>query len=206
MNTSNRTKSDCSNKLSNNRTAKYNPNSQSCLTSDRPEANSQVHNKIPDTVTPVRPSVGRHERGCRICSHPSRNEIEEAFIAWRSPARIATEYGLRNRATVYRHAHALNLFPKRSRNIRVALERIIEKADEVPVNAAAVVQAIATYARINAQGNLIERSEQINLNDLFDRMSAQELEAYAKDGVMPQWFRDTTGATHHNSPETNNNG
>jgi len=99
----------------------------------------------------------------------------------------------------------LNLFPKRSRNIRAALERIIEKADEVPVNAAAVVQAIATYARINAQGNLIERSEQINLNDLFDRMSVEELEAYAKDGALPQWFCRVTGATTTYSLRANSN-
>ena len=39
-------------------------------------------------------------------------EIEGDFISWRSPAAIATEYGLADRASVYRHAHALGLFDK----------------------------------------------------------------------------------------------
>ena len=30
---------------------------------------------------------------------------------------IAEEYGLADRASIYRHAHALGLFPKRQRNI-----------------------------------------------------------------------------------------
>jgi hypothetical protein len=36
-------------------------------------------------------------------------EIEADFISWRSPTAIAQEYGLADRASVYRHAHALGL-------------------------------------------------------------------------------------------------
>jgi hypothetical protein len=136
---------------------------------------------------------GRHEAGCRVCSHPKRLDIERDFIAWKSPAKIANEFKLRDRSTVYRHAHALNLFPKRARNVRAALERIIERADDIPVTANAVVAAITTYARLNAQGQLVERSEQLSLNDLFDRMSTDELEAYARDGELPEWFELATG-------------
>jgi hypothetical protein len=84
-------------------------------------------------------NVGRHKRNCSICSHAQREEIEADFVAWRSPVIIATEYGLTDRASVYRHAHALGLFAKRQRNIRAALERIIERAGEVDVTASAVV-------------------------------------------------------------------
>jgi hypothetical protein len=63
-------------------------------------------------------SLGRHEQNCKICKHPERENIERDFIAWRSPVAIAKEYRLSNRATVYRHAHALGLFVKRQRNIR----------------------------------------------------------------------------------------
>lgn len=136
---------------------------------------------------------GRHEAGCRICSHPKRLDIERDFVAWKSPAKIAKEFKLRDRSTVYRHAHALNLFPKRTRNVRAALERIIERADDIPVTANAIVAAITTYARLNAQGQLVERSEQLSLNDLFDRMSTDELEAYARDGELPEWFELATG-------------
>ena len=157
-------------------------------------------------IAPAAPNLARHERECRICAHPSREEIERDFISWKSPAKIASEYKLRNRATVYRHAHAFNLFPKRVRNVRAALERIIEKADDVSVSAAAVVQAVVAYARINAQGQLVERSEQVNLNDLFERMTQEELETYAKDGALPHWFNRALGATPVNGSERGSDG
>lgn len=126
------------------------------------------------------------------CGHQQRDEIEAAFVGWRSPAAIAEEYGLADRASVYRHAHALGLFPKRQKNIRAALERIIEKAGEVDVTASAVVAAVQAYAKINSAGQWIDRTEQVSLNDLFDRMSTQELEEYATNGILPGWFEATT--------------
>jgi len=138
--------------------------------------------------------LGRHSKQCSVCNHEKRDEIEREFIAWRSPAAIAGDYGLSDRATVYRHAHALDLFEKRQRNVRAALERIIEQAGEVSVNASAVVAAIQAYAKINSLGRWIERSEHLNLNELFARMSADELEAYAKDGKLPEWFVSAAGS------------
>lgn len=136
-------------------------------------------------------SLGRHQRNCSVCGHEQREEIEAAFIGWRSPAAIAEEYGLADRASVYRHAHALGLFEKRRRNIRAALERIIEKAGEVEVTASAVVAAVQAYAKINSAGEWIDRTETVSLNQLFERMSNQELEAYAQTGTLPEWFRAT---------------
>jgi hypothetical protein len=149
-------------------------------------------------------SLGRHQRCCTICQHPDREEIETAFIAWRSPALIAEEYGLSDRKTVYRHAHALDLFPKRGRNIRAALESIIEKAGEVEVSASAVVAAVQAYAKINANGAWIDRTEMVSMNDLFARMSAEELEAYASTGALPAWFRAVLPATAVHSREVEN--
>ena len=88
----------------------------------------------------------------------------------RSPTTIAKEYGLADRASIYRHAHALRLFAKRQRNVRAALEKIIEKAGEVDATAAAVVAAV-------------------------EQMTTAELEAYARDGSLPDWFTQTVGAT-----------
>jgi hypothetical protein len=139
-------------------------------------------------------SQGRHEYHCTICSHPKREEIEQAFVTWTSPVWIAKNYGV-SRDSVYRHAHALSLLDKRSRNLHSALERIIERAGDVEVSATAVVSAVAAYAKINARGQWVERSEHVNLNDLFDRMTQDELEAYAKDGTLPAWFEHTVGAT-----------
>jgi len=146
--------------------------------------------KDPDKV-----NIGRHRRNCGICHHRQLAEIEADFVAWRSPAAIAAEYGLADRTSVYRHANALGLFPKRQKNIRAALERIIERAGDVEATASAAVAAIQAYAKINAGGQWIDRTEQVNLADLFDRMSAAELETYARDGILPEWFKVTAGAT-----------
>ena len=139
-------------------------------------------------------SRGRHEHQCRICSHPKRDEIEQAFISWVSAAQIAKKYSV-SRDGVYRHAHVFSLMDKRRRNVRAALERIIEKAGDVDVTAAAVVAAIQAYSKINASGQWVERSEHVNLNELFDRMTREEMDAYAKDGTLPSWFEEAVGAT-----------
>lgn len=140
-------------------------------------------------------NLGRHSKNCKICSHPKCEEIEQDFVNWRSPAEIAKTYKLSDRSTVYRHAHALNLFGRRRRNVRAALERIIEKAGEVDVTAAAVVAAVQAYSKINSAGQWIDRTETINLHDLFERMSQDELEAYAREGKLPRWFTQTVPAT-----------
>lgn len=162
-----------------------------CRESMRNETNKQVN-------------LGRHKRYCKICSHERRNEIEQDFIAWTSPIAIAEEYGLADRMNVYRRANALGLFEKRRRNIRAALERIIERAGDVEVTASAVVAAIQASAKINAQGQWIDRSEHVNLNELFDRMSREELEAYAKDGNLPDWFTQAVGVAATRSQDGEN--
>lgn len=140
-------------------------------------------------------SLGRHKRHCTVCGHEKCAEIEADFIGWKSPAVIAEEYGLADRSSMYRHAHALGLFEKRKRNVRAALECIIEKAGEVEVTASAVVGAVQAYSKINANGQWVDQSQQVNLNELFDQMSKEELEDYAKSGDLPEWFSKTVGAT-----------
>jgi hypothetical protein len=85
------------------------------------------------------------------------------------------------------------LFIKRQRNVRAALERIIEKAGDVDVTASAVVAAVQAYSKINSAGQWIDRTEQVSLNDLFDRMSTEELEEYAQQGTLPKWFETAGG-------------
>jgi hypothetical protein len=41
-------------------------------------------------------------------------------------------------------------------------ERIIESAGEVAVGASAVVSAVTAYAKINANGQWVERTEQVS--------------------------------------------
>jgi hypothetical protein len=106
-------------------------------------------------------SHGRHASQCHICAHAEREQIEQDFVNWLSPLRIGEQYAV-SADGIYRHARALDLMEKRRRNVRAALERIIEKAGEVDVNAAAVVSAVGTYARINNRGEFVERTETVN--------------------------------------------
>jgi hypothetical protein len=107
---------------------------------------------------------------------------------------------------VYRHAHAFGLFAKRQHNVRAALERIIEHAGDVEVTAASVVAAVQAYSKINAMGQWVDRSETVNLNELFDRMTREELEVYAQDGTLPGWFTDAQAGKEpdESGPDTEN--
>jgi hypothetical protein len=53
-------------------------------------------------------------------------------------------------------------------------------------------------AKINAAGQCVEKT--VNMGELFDRMTNAELEAYAKDGTLPEWFSKTVGAVPQEAP------
>jgi 4-hydroxyphenylpyruvate dioxygenase-like putative hemolysin len=148
--------------------------------------------------------LGRHRQNCTICAHEKREEIEHEYVNWTGPTAIAIAFGLADRSTIYRHARALGLRAKRRRNVRAALEKIIEKAGDVEVTSAAVVAAVQAYAKINAAGQWVDRSEHLNLNELFERMTREELETYAKEGTLPTWFTEMAGATEADSPDAEN--
>jgi hypothetical protein len=59
-----------------------------------------------------------HQRKCKICNHPQREEIEEDFINWCKADEIVDVYQLEGYRAVYRHAHATGLFERRRLNIR----------------------------------------------------------------------------------------
>jgi len=148
-----------------------------------------------------RNSFARHQRDCRICRHRERETIEQEILDWESPTAIARRYKIGSRNSVYRHARALGLFPKRDRNIRAALGKIIERASNVRITAAALVSACAVLAKLNARGQWIDRSESVNVNELFDRMTAVELDKYAVSGELPPWFKETLSGTSNRPPQ-----
>ena len=148
--------------------------------------------------------VGRHEPRCKICSHPRREEIEAQFTGWISPADIARDFKLGDRSSVYRHAHATGLFAKRDRNVRAGLGRLIERIDYVKPTASAIVQAIALLARINARGELVERSELPGRHELYSQMNRDELLVYATSGTLPAWFRRPAAANETPASEGEN--
>jgi hypothetical protein len=146
------------------------------------------------TTAPGKPvNQGRHEAQCTICSHAKREEIEQEFLNWRSPDKIARRFRV-CRDSIYRHARVFDLIEPRRRNVRAALERIIERAGDVPVNAGAVVAAVAAYSKLNANGQWIDRRETVDMADLFSRMTKDEMNRYASKGELPLWFTSVVGA------------
>ena len=150
-------------------------------------------------------NIRRHKLLCRVCTHPQRDEIEREFISWGSPAKIAADYGLANRAAIYRHAHALKLYEKRNLNLCGALARVIEKVDTVPVNAAAIMKAIVLLEKMTAEGKVEEVDDKNSRSELFACMNGAELEAYAKDGTLPSWFKEPKKSSSSNGSEGGEN-
>jgi hypothetical protein len=142
--------------------------------------------KQPSAKKSPAPDLGRHSRDCSICAHAQRENIEQDFCDWQSPAQIEVKV-----RAVYRHARATNLFSRRDRNVRAALGVLIEKVSRVRATGSVVVAAIVALSKINNAGRWIDRSETVDLNALFERMSQQELENYATNGVLPAWFERT---------------
>jgi len=78
---------------------------------------------------PTRSHLPRHTRRCRVCAHPDRAAIEQDFLRWRSPEKLARDYGIADHSSIYRHVHATGLYARRQQTIRAALESILERAD-----------------------------------------------------------------------------
>ncbi len=96
----------------------------------------------------------RHARKCEICHHPEREAIEEEFTDWHSPDNICDSYGLKARSVIYRHAHALGLFRRRRRNLRCALELMIEEAERTTPTVDGIIRAIRAHSRVTRDGRV----------------------------------------------------
>ena len=128
---------------------------------NRPEKDYQLRGGLrSDTGRPSRPkpraAMGPHTRRCNVCRHPDRKAIEHEFLRWRSPDKIAREYGIPDHSSIYRHVHATGIFARRRKAVRVALESVIECAEVVKVTASSVIKAVHAYTHINEFGEWIK--------------------------------------------------
>jgi hypothetical protein len=110
---------------------------------------------------PRQVSLNHHKAHCVICTHSDRADIEEDFLPWRSAGDIAEEHQVGDRRTVYRHAHATGLWQRRRRNLRAALESLIEGVDTVEVTGDTVIRAAIAHARINDEGRYVDPTRRI---------------------------------------------
>jgi hypothetical protein len=106
------------------------------------------------TEHPIDPS--QHQRRCTICHHPDRESIEEAFLQWRSPHHMLGEFKITDRTTIYRHAHALGLFAQRRRNLRAALENVIEESETIHPTGSELIAAVRAMTCLKDSGDWIE--------------------------------------------------
>jgi len=131
-------------------------------------------------------TLGRHRSQCSVCSHPQCQEIEREWINWGNTTELSHRYGL-SRDSVYRHMHALNLFRKRQRNLKAALEKMIERTELAPVTGSAIIAAIKAYISLSARDDT-KQENGLSAIELFRRMSKQERKTFARDGSLPDWF------------------
>ena|GEM_PF-2596937 len=108
----------------------------------------------------VRAKMGPHTRRCNVCRHPHRKDIEQEFLRWRSPDRIAQDYKIPDHSSIYRHVHATGIFARRRKAVRAALEPIIECAEYVKVTASSLIKAVHAYAHINEYGEWVNHPTQ----------------------------------------------
>jgi hypothetical protein len=147
-----------------------------------------------------RVNLGRHRSQCKVCRHPQHQEIEDDWTGWASPSVIEHDYGV-GRYSMHRHVCALGLRKKRQRNIRMALERMIEKVDYAQATSSAIVSAIQAYVKITSAEQEKENLQGANFKKLLERMSQEEREAFARNGSLPEWFSIAIAATPSDSQE-----
>jgi hypothetical protein len=101
---------------------------------------------------PRRANRARHARKCTVCHHKDREFIDQDYLRWLSPKKIAHEYKISHHSVVYRHVDATGLRTQRRASLRATLENFIEQAESVRATAGSVVAAVRLYAQINDQG------------------------------------------------------
>ena len=99
-----------------------------------------------------RASLARHSRKCSVCHHPDREFIDDDYLRWLSPKKIARQYKISHHSVIYRHADATGLRTQRRAALRATLEHFIEQAENVRVTAHSLVSAVRLYSQINDQG------------------------------------------------------
>ena len=110
-----------------------------------------------------RAALARHRRKCALCAHPQREAIEAAFLRFQSVAQIASAHGIRDRRTIYRHAHARGLFIRRNRALASSLELILEKGDRLEPTTYDIIRAAEKYSKIDEHGEKFRRPKPITI-------------------------------------------
>jgi hypothetical protein len=74
--------------------------------------------------------------------------------------------------------------------LKARLESILEDDYIAPLSAGQIIQAVQLYAQLNEKGKMDPQQVHLtNMNELFERMTKDELLKYAETGELPAWFK-----------------
>lgn len=109
-------------------------------------------------------ALARHRRKCQVCRHPEREMIEREYRDWFGPLAIARSYGIPERA-LFRHLEATGLTSSRRKNLRSALERILERGVETEIDGPTIIQAVRAYCCLNDGNEWVEPAKNVSFSN-----------------------------------------
>lgn len=155
---------------------------------------------------------------CSLCLSSARSEIDEAIISGASVRDVAGRFATSRSAASRHRAHIPASLTKATHAKQIAeattllgrVEALIADFRDIALSAKQSRQwqpAVSALREVKGCLELLgkisgelrqESSVNVNLNARagFDRMSASELEAYARDGTLPLWWESSNGRTH----------
>jgi hypothetical protein len=101
-----------------------------------------------------------HSRKCQICQHPEREMIEHDFLLWRTPRAIIREFDIAERS-LYRHAHAKGLFTLRRENLRLTLDRVLERGSQIENTGDTIIRAVRAQACLTDDNRWVEPAKRM---------------------------------------------
>ena len=141
---------------------------------------------IPSSDTP---ELDHHSRKCQVCRHPHRETIEELFVNWHSPRDIAEEFDGNPRLdwpSIYRHARALGLYAKRSRNLRAVFDLVLENASAVTPTAQGIVAVVRAYSALTENNTWVEPEKRVHvINHIYRHELPAPSDVQARPAEVP---------------------
>jgi hypothetical protein len=116
----------------------------------------------------MKAALERHSRKCIICHHPEREAIEEEFLHWRAPWKLAEDYHLADYRTIYRHARAAGLLLQRRENLHSGLDAFVEAVDDVKFTGDTILRAMRAYSCIDRHGRWTEIPTRVSISTFRD--------------------------------------
>jgi hypothetical protein len=126
-------------------------------------------------------SLRRHQSQCSICSHPQRQEIEDAWLNWANTIELAEKYRF-DRHAFYRHAHALALFRERQKQRMRLYEKGLERLDLTLLRGPDLVKLLRDYFALCAGEEEAKQAASLPVQAVLDPVSVQEAEVSAENG------------------------